>query len=322
MTKEQLLSFSKHPTRLGAPEQAILAEELAKYPYSNLLQVLYTASCPKAEADKRLSIAAAYTSEMVLQRAMHYSWEETQEETTVSTPKTDVVSSPDPAEPIIEEASPVVTETIETTSEVIFATPVSIEEKAIATEAKPSIESSNTTAFSPAFSLDMGSDIESGSAEEIVDEPESFTEWLRKTREAKEAKAHHSPIKLASGEQIITGTPDQLEKLYLENMYQLQIIEDKKREQSPADLIIEKFIQEDPHIKPIQENSPITENKARKSTELPDELITETLAQIYIGQKLYSKAVLAYEKLSLKFPKKSAYFASLIQKLKSDNQLT
>ena len=46
-----------------------------------------------------------------------------------------------------------------------------------------------------------------------------------------------------------------------------------------------------------------------------DELITETLAAIYYQQKNYEKAQEAYQKLSLKYPEKSVYFASRIKEI-------
>jgi hypothetical protein len=50
-----------------------------------------------------------------------------------------------------------------------------------------------------------------------------------------------------------------------------------------------------------------------RSTAEDDELITETLANIYLQQKKYTKAIYAFEKLSLKYPEKSIYFATRIK---------
>ena len=44
-------------------------------------------------------------------------------------------------------------------------------------------------------------------------------------------------------------------------------------------------------------------------------MVTETLAQIYADQMLYPKAIATYQKLMLKYPEKSRYFASRIENL-------
>lgn len=44
--------------------------------------------------------------------------------------------------------------------------------------------------------------------------------------------------------------------------------------------------------------------------------ITETLAQVYVNQKLYNRAINAYEILSLKYPEKSSFFAAQILEIK------
>lgn len=83
--------------------------------------------------------------------------------------------------------------------------------------------------------------------------------------------------------------------------------------------IIEKFIQEEPRIEPSKSEFYSPGNMARKSLIEHDDLISETLAGIYARQGNKQKAIDMYLKLSLKFPEKSAYFATLIKNLEEEN---
>jgi tetratricopeptide (TPR) repeat protein len=81
--------------------------------------------------------------------------------------------------------------------------------------------------------------------------------------------------------------------------------------------LIDKFILTNPRIEPVKEKTGTLQIDISKPfTEERGGFITETLARIYANQGYYSRAIDIYEKLSLKFPEKSSYFASQIEKVK------
>ncbi len=80
--------------------------------------------------------------------------------------------------------------------------------------------------------------------------------------------------------------------------------------------LIDSFITEQPKISYNNDNAEGDYQFPIEQKIDNPELITDTLAKIYIKQGKYEKAILAYEKLSLKYPEKNIYFASQIKKIK------
>jgi len=78
--------------------------------------------------------------------------------------------------------------------------------------------------------------------------------------------------------------------------------------------LIEEFILKKPKLKPskTQEIKDISADSVKENTNL----MTETLARVYIEQKKYDKAILAFRILSLKYPEKSSFFADRIKAIK------
>lgn len=114
------------------------------------------------------------------------------------------------------------------------------------------------------------------------------------------------------------------EKEYHSFMDWILIIKAEKIDRSTntnSDKIINTFIKNQPKIsKNNNQNFFKPTEIGRKSIKENKDLITETLAKVYTKQKYYNKAISAYQKLSLKYPQKSSYFANqikLITKLKN-----
>jgi len=75
--------------------------------------------------------------------------------------------------------------------------------------------------------------------------------------------------------------------------------------------LIDKFIEANPKI--VATENP-TKVKIENSLKIDKaELMTETLAKVYLEQKKYKKAIQAYKILSLKYPEKSSSFADRIK---------
>jgi hypothetical protein len=137
-------------------------------------------------------------------------------------------------------------------------------------------------------------------------EPSSFTDWLKALQ--KESSSFQIVQK---GSLEVTKKPDNQKKA-----------EEKDKKSSVLDqkkLLIDKIIESDPGRIKLGSNKFFTPAADAKQSLLENEhLVTETLAKIYALQGNISKAIRAYEILSLKFPQKSVYFASLIEKLKTN----
>ena len=83
--------------------------------------------------------------------------------------------------------------------------------------------------------------------------------------------------------------------------------------------LIDKFLENQPKIPPVQQDQPKVDLSANNAFN-KDELMTETLAKVYLQQKKYKKARYAYEILSLKYPEKNSFFADQIKKIKQLQQ--
>lgn len=86
--------------------------------------------------------------------------------------------------------------------------------------------------------------------------------------------------------------------------------------------LIDQFIKTEPRIVPRDGDFAEAIATAEKSNEPFFDLVTETLAEVYLNQGNKSKAVKIFERLSLTIPEKSSYFAARIAEIRrSSNRL-
>ncbi|WP_299487661.1 hypothetical protein [uncultured Allomuricauda sp.] len=114
-------------------------------------------------------------------------------------------------------------------------------------------------------------------------EKHSFTEWL----------------------QLTSNNPDEDEDITSKK-------ELKKKQKFD---LLDKFIENRPKIVPNEDSKSKVDIKESLKMD-KNELMTETLAKVYLEQKKYKKAIQAFKILSLKYPEKSGFFADQIRAVK------
>ena len=120
-------------------------------------------------------------------------------------------------------------------------------------------------------------------------EQHSFQEWLQLSR-SKPIERENTP----------------------ENNDLISLVDDEKRKKTE---LIDKFIETSPKISAVKHGTPSTVSFDINANDNSN-LMTETLARVYLEQKKYQKAIQAYEILILKYPEKSSFFADRISDIK------
>ena len=143
-------------------------------------------------------------------------------------------------------------------------------------------------------------------------EPENFTDWLRLIQKSNKQLSAENILDINTDNN--TDIKTRLEKGKI--ITQESALNKKLKNLA----LIDKIIEKSPGQIKIKDDQKFysPEHNAKESLLENEHLVSETLAKIYALQGSVNKAVRAYEILSLKFPQKSAYFASLIQKLKNN----
>jgi hypothetical protein len=146
--------------------------------------------------------------------------------------------------------------------------------------------------------------------EEPVPQDASFGQWLHFLKKNNGIPLNEIEFKEKAVEQ-------KKESVKTEEIEETEIKHKKEQRKE----LIDKIIELNPGSIKLKQDTKFfaADQKAKESLQENEHLVTETLAKIYALQGNISKAIRAYQILSLKYPNKSVYFASLIENLKKGN---
>lgn len=326
MESEKIISYIDHPEQMDQSALPILQDLITKYPYCQTFHLLNAKAQHNTNEimfDATLRQTAAYAANRkVLYYLIH------QHNAAVSTVPAIVEQAP-----VIEAAVELQAESIADLSQETSIIPTENILEPVFAEAKNAElpnELSGNTAEPKNLELQ-------NQATEITQTEEgtfSFTQWLQKksgktpTVITDQNQVTKTNIRLDTSEEIKSLIQDEIGELILGNVFsEGYFASDAALAKKPIVgnqkevALIESFIHSGhPKVIKVNKDEKVVnlENKARKSaidTQIP---VSETLASIYVKQKLFNKGIEAYEKLSLKYPEKKAYFASLIEEIKSE----
>ncbi len=296
MNISEFYKYLNHPELLSQTTLKELEEVIERYPYFQAARMLYLKNLYQLNDDRfqaTLSQTSAYIPDRkVLHNFIHGTTKENEPATTTATENTNALKSE------IE----VSTEIIEPKATVSFIeqqTEPNTDEVILSTE-----ENKATTTIEHATSQTKASQ---SIADEILKKIEQIN--LNKT------KPKESTI-----EQQITvdfKTKAEEKENFLSFEEWLDWLSRKDKKETTNDLI-DQFLENASDISRIKAVPDSNQVDLTEQLLQPEEMevISEQLARLYYQQGYFDKALKMYEKLFLKYPEKSIYFASLIQEIK------
>lgn len=176
------------------------------------------------------------------------------------------------------------------------------QDEPVAEEITTEAEAAQTDAVTAATVVEAEAEAYQEPEQINLEVPHTFTEWLHLFSGKQSLKPQ--PVDEDTAKQL----DDELDTLISVSAradYLHQLVEEETHYAKGLDVFIEE--QKRKH-RPVKEGMPEAAKAGPTGI-----MITETLANVYVQQKKYAKAIEAFEALTLKFPEKSGLFAARIK---------
>lgn len=151
--------------------------------------------------------------------------------------------------------------------------------------------------------------------------------WIKNPVKRKETKRISNAIKTENRKTYPKKTPKDIEtSVEMNYLDWIRFVNNGQKPpvEEPTNIdkkiqLIDSFLSKNPKIGATPKDAKMID-LSRESWASSSELMTETLAKVFIKQKKYGKALKAYEILCLKYPEKNGFFASQIKEIKIRQQ--
>ncbi|HNW69086.1 MAG TPA: hypothetical protein PKI01_01690 [Bacteroidales bacterium] len=316
MNKNDFIRYIRQPADIRNINNSEITYLINKFPYfqsAHLVYAAYLSSKDDILFHDQLKLTAAHVNDRSVLYWLIYNQGEvsttepiTHNEKTAVSPDTTTIT---PVDPYKEEA---VTEAKIEFQEIIPAenTPETAKQEPEETETIPAVEikTIEETIATP-------TDVET--ADEIKPETAvpAADNVIQEAPEKQTFTSHHQPetflLNIISKRVISDQATEEKSALKPSLQKPVPVVPEKVRD------LIDKFIKEEPRISKPRRDFFNPSNMAENSNIDKEDIVSETLAKIYISQNLFPKALKIYQKLYLLIPEKSAYFAAQIQDLEN-----
>lgn len=301
-----------HPFEVSLDDVPLLQDEIDKYPYFSTLRTLLLFGLKEhshATYDEELKKTSIYSPSRTA--LYYYLQKEKQEAENIETEEeSEVVKEVAPA-PIAAISEPEIEapeiDTVSSETEIIVESAFETE---ISEEVETEIEEIPSEEVEETEEVQTDEDTVEIDSEEIEDEPVVKTVEETPVSDSKMTFSQWLSRAETPTEEIPTEEKE-------ESKPELEVETETSSEKDIKFKIIDEFIDKAPKISQLSktQESPKAGTSQSEKQQPYSDLMTETLAQIYIDQKKYDKAIRAYRILILKYPDKKTAFNERITEI-------